>query len=148
MRRIITSLAASGRGVGAPVKKGTACHAISRQFFALRISALSHLRRKFPRCLPCTVYKFGSITSRDHTSDFKPNRIPRTASLSRRDVQTRVFAASGITPLLSLAVKVFRHRDSRVEDAIDDAGAAAYASCCRHLQTASVTVTPDDGAAH
>jgi len=148
MRRIITSLAASGRGVGAPVKKGTACHAISWQFFALRISALSHLRRKLPRCLPCTVYKFGSIASRDHTRDFKPNRIPRTTPLSRRDVQTRVFAASDITPFLSLAVTVLRHCNSRVKAAIDGAGAAAYASCCRYLETASVTETRNDGAAH
>jgi hypothetical protein len=136
-----------GAGIGAPIKKGRPVTP-SPAVFALRISALSHFRRKLPRCLPCTVYKFGSIASRDHTRDFEPNRIPRTAPLSRRDVQTSVFAASDIAPFISLAVIVFRHCNSRVEDQIDGAGAAGHASCSRHLETASVTMAPDDGAAH
>lgn len=38
--------------------------------FALRISALPHFCRKSPVCLPSTVYKAGSTTSRHRTADF------------------------------------------------------------------------------
>ena len=96
---------------------------------------------------PAQGIRVGSTSSRGHTRDFKPNPIPRSAPLSRRDAQAPGFVASVITPFILLAAAVIR-RCNRVEDASDGAGAAACASCCRHLETASVAVTRDDGAGH
>jgi len=81
--------AAFGDGVGGPRSKmRTAYPAIARRLLPresvqYRISAANR-----PRCLPCMVYKVGSTTRRRRARDFKPNRIPRTAWLLRRDAQT------------------------------------------------------------
>jgi hypothetical protein len=63
MRRMTSSLAASDAACRrSPAKKGTAVHSNARRFFSLRISKLSHFRRKPPACLPSTVYKTSSTT--------------------------------------------------------------------------------------
>ena len=105
-----------------PCKEETSLSHDRAGSFALRISALSHFRRKSPVCLPSTVYKAGSTTWRrsDREFDAGPGTRRAVPSLTR-DVRSAAFDASGIAPYRSLRV-------------------LAFASPCPHLETASAVL--------